>query len=245
MKFSQNIFMGLLIATSFNINMQAFQDSDVSAANFITVAATAGGLCSGIKLDNVYKWDIDKEAYCANGTEFSFNAAHAMLGAIVVGGIVWLVARNTPAGLLRRAKRAFPINAHLIDIVRSDRPLIPTIEKYYILHTTPLASSFRELAREYEGCRRSVELLGALNKALKTMPDSATKAKLISEGTAQTMLINTSMPFIDAALTTIKQQAMFLEEQRAIAAKDAADAASSAALSSSLSALASVTKSAR
>lgn len=244
MKFSQNILISLLIATSFSINMQAFQDSDASAASFITVAATAGGLCCGVKLDEVCRWDAAKEAY-ANNTELSFNAVHAVLGAIVVGGVVWFVARNTPAGLLRRAKRAFPINAHLIDIVRSDRPLIPTIEKYYILHTTPLASSFRELAREYEGCRRSVELLGALNKALETMPDSATKAKLISEGTAQTMLINSSMPFIDAALTTIKQQAMFLEEQRAIAAKDAADAASSAALSSSLSALASVTKSAR
>ncbi|HLB94302.1 MAG TPA: hypothetical protein VJJ81_03560 [Candidatus Babeliales bacterium] len=41
MKFSQNIFMGLLIATSFSINMQACQDSDVSAEQqLIDVSST-------------------------------------------------------------------------------------------------------------------------------------------------------------------------------------------------------------
>lgn len=236
MKFSKNIFMGLIIATSFSINMQASQDSDSGSAKITTMAAVIGGLCFGV-LDTV--WRQETHAY---GEEFSFNVAHAALGAIVVGGIVWLIARNTPAGLLRRAKRAFPKDAHLIDIVKSDRPLISTIEKYYILYATPLASSFKDLVRENAGYWHSKELLDDLDKLLETMPDNATKAKLISESEAQRALITTSKPFIDAALMTIKQRPMFLEEQRANSNQEAADAASSAALSASLSTLANVTR---
>lgn len=226
MKITKNILISLGIIISWGANLQALQRSH--AVTITAVAAVGGGLCFG----------RDK-ARGAGPTEIVFNPRDAIIGAAVVGGAAGLLVRRyTPIGLLRRAKNAFPENATLINLVRSDSSTIPTMREYYLTRSTPLADSFHDLSEEYAGCQKAEYLLNFCYDTLENAPKNEFYAKLKNEADEHKVFVNTTAPRIAAALTEIRAQPMFLDEQHVIYAKRTADSARRAAEAAKMNAIA-------
>ncbi|HLB94146.1 MAG TPA: hypothetical protein VJJ81_02770 [Candidatus Babeliales bacterium] len=228
----KNIFLGSVVIFCCSFNISALQHS--TAIAITATAAAAGGFYFGIERDVKY-------VFYQPGYYKTFNATDAARGAVIVGGAVGLLARrNTAAGLLRRAKNAFPCDPCLVEVVRSEGLLIPLLEQHYIRKVTPLADSFKDLTLEHQGCEKAQKLLDRLDSALKIRPSCAGKELLESASDTHRKFVTTSKPLIEAALQEIRRQPTFLKEQRAISAKDLATAAETNAMANTINAAANI-----
>lgn len=236
MKNFKNIFLGSVVIFCCSFNISALQRS--TAITITATAAVAGGFYFGIERDGKY-------VFYQPGYYKTFNATDAARGAVIVGGVVGLLARrNTAAGLLRRAQNAFPDHSdpRLVEIVRSEGPLIPLLNQHYIRKVTPLADSFKDLALEHQGCEKAQKLLDRLDNALKIRPSCAGKELLESASDTHRKFVTTSKPLLEAALQEIRRQPTFLKEQRAISAKDLATAAETNAMANTINAAANISR---
>lgn len=229
-KITKNILISLGILISWGANLQALQRSHAIAIT--TVAAVGGGLY-------LSRDEIVRITEMPDGYTMPKKIVRAIIGAAVVGGAVGLLTRRyTPSGLLRRAQNAFPENGALVNLVRSDSSIIPTMREHYLTRPTPLADSFHDLSEEYAGCKKAEHLLNFFYETLEDPPRDEFHAKLKDEADKHKVLVDTTAPRIAAALMEIRAQPTFLKEQHAIYTKQTADAARRAAEAAEMNAIA-------